>query len=283
MSAPSKAALKPGGLRAVRGEGEVPLGRGVDRVLLSARPEGPLDGAALELSVVRDGRPGAWMAALGRGATASGADRIDVDHLRLGGPAGAVRVRTRGLRRVTLAAAGPLPRFRDSPFHRAGSALCRLAPFLTQRDLPASIAGRTCCPTCVTMVLAHFAGTPALAAVAEAIRDPEHGIYGNWLRSTAVAAGLGRPLRARQARSWAAVAGWLRRGVPLIASIAYEEGRLPGAVMPRTDGHLVVVIGLDGRGGVVVHDPAGVEGERLTLDAAAFGRAWAGHGAVALV
>ena len=251
----------------------------VDRLLLSVTPAAWLDDATLELSVGRGGGWSAWMAVLGPGEAAADGDAVRIDELVLGSPAGAVRVRSSGLESVTLAAAGPLDDLGDPA---AAAEVSHDVPFLTQRSLSDDIAGRTCCPTSLAMVL-DFHGLPRpLAQVAAAVRDPDRHLYGNWLRAAAVATAAGRPATVRQVRSWAALAGFLRDTGPVIASIAYEAGELPGAVEPRTDGHLLVVTGLDGRGGVRVHDPAGLSGEGVTLDADAFARAWAPHGAVAI-
>ena len=257
--------------------GEVRLGPAVERVLLAVEPAGALDDAELELSV----EPGAWLPVLGRRPAAQTTKhRVDVDQLVLAGPVDRVRARGRGLASVWLGAAGPPPALGRAD---ALGEIRLGVPFLTQRSLPPAAAGRACCPTALAMALGFHGVHRPLAEAAEAVWDPRHGLYGSWLRAAAVATAAGRPAVVRQARSWDAVAGWLRELGPVIASVAYGEGGLPGAVMPRTDGHLVVVTGLDGRGGVLVHDPAGPAGAGLTLDGRALGRAWASHGAVAVV
>ena len=75
------------------------------------------------------------------------------------------------------------------------------------------------------------------------------------------------------------------RTLPLVASIRYAAGELPGAPMLATGGHLVVVTGVDGEA-VLVNDPAapyhGTVSRRYPL--AAFSRAWFRHrGAVYIV
>ena len=272
--------MRPSDVQAVPGAGEVPLDAEVDRLLLSVTPGAWLDDATLELSVRRGGGWSAWMTVLGSGEAAADGDAVEIDELVLGSPAEAVRVRSSGLKSVTLAAAGPLTDLGDIA---SVDAVSHDVPFLTQRTLPDDIAGRTCCPTSLAMVL-DFHGLPRpLAQVAAAIRDPDRNLYGNWLRAAAVATAAGRPATVRQVRSWVSLARFLRGDGPVIASIAYGEGELPGAVMPHTDGHLLVVTGLDGRGGVRVHDPAGASGEGVTIDAEAFARAWAPHGAIAII
>ena len=51
------------------------------------------------------------------------------------------------------------------------------------------------------------------------------------------------------------LATMLAAGIPLVASVAFEEDELPGAGY-RTSGHLLVIVGFDENGDVVVNDPA---------------------------
>ncbi len=74
-------------------------------------------------------------------------------------------------------------------------------------------------------------------------------------------------------------------GVPIVASIARKEGELSGALVPGSDGHLLVVRGFDLSGNVVVNDPAGCDDSRVRRAynrREEFARAWAsGSGGIA--
>ena len=62
--------------------------------------------------------------------------------------------------------------------------------------------------------------------------------------------------------------------LPLVASVAFGRGALPGSPLPESGGHLVTVRGVEG-GTVVVHDPAAAPAEVLRgYDAARFAAAW---------
>ena len=49
---------------------------------------------------------------------------------------------------------------------------------------------------------------------------------------------------------------WIEAGVPVVASLAWAPGELRNAAVPRTDGHLLVIVGFTPDGDVVVNDPA---------------------------
>ena len=71
---------------------------------------------------------------------------------------------------------------------------------------------------------------------------------------------------------------FLERGLPLVVSIGYEEGQLPGAPIASTKGHLIVVCGIDDKGSLICRDPAAktrAKGE-VIYDEQAFARAWKG-------
>ena len=153
MKIPAAPGLGVGEVREVPGEGEVPLGPGVGFVVFAVDASGPLDDATLEVAVRGSGSFGPWLAVLGEGREDADGDRVVVDllGLRVWERAQAVRVRSRGLRSVTLGGAGGGTSFAD-PADAAEVALD--VPFFTQRRLPKAIAGRTCCPTSLAMVLA---------------------------------------------------------------------------------------------------------------------------------
>jgi hypothetical protein len=144
-----------------------------------------------------------------------------------------------------------------------------------------------CSPAAVAMVLSHAGRLPPgtdIATVARHVFDPAYDGTGNWPFNTAWAASLAdhafvtRLHDLREAEAFVAV------GVPLVASVAYPAGGLPGAPTRATDGHLVVIRGFTETGDVVTNDPAAPteRSVRRTYDRAAFERAWL-HGSGGLV
>ncbi|MCC6178719.1 MAG: peptidase C39 family protein [Chloroflexi bacterium] len=120
-----------------------------------------------------------------------------------------------------------------------------------------------CSPTSTSMVLAYWSavlGEPSLLhsvpEVAAGTYDPVYRGNGNWPFNTAYAAQDGLTAYVSRFSSVAQVEQWLGAGVPVVASLAWEPGDLDAAPVGSTNGHLLVVVGIDAAGDVVVNDPA---------------------------
>ena len=64
--------------------------------------------------------------------------------------------------------------------------------------------------------------------------------------------------------------------IPVVTSITFGRGRLTGAPVSASNGHLVVVVGFTSAGNVVVNDPAARTraGVRRTYSRSQFENAW---------
>jgi hypothetical protein len=118
------------------------------------------------------------------------------------------------------------------------------------------LAGRVCSPTAVAMVLAAKGVDVPVRAVCEAAYDPRHDVYGNWVRNTWAGSRLGVPMIVTRLSSWTALAEWLEHGPVVVSLPPFDGESLPEAGYVNPEGHLIVVRGLDGNGGVLVTDPA---------------------------
>ena len=146
-----------------------------------------------------------------------------------------------------------------------------------------------CSPTSTAMVLAYYGIHPTPTGIAAGHADPvvdhtarmvfDHGYdgTGNWAFNTAYAATLvagdSYVTRLRDLRE---AEDHIAAGVPLIVSVAFGRNQLTGAPISASNGHLLVVVGFEADGDVVVNDPAGATNAevRRVYDRAQFERIW---------
>jgi Peptidase_C39 like family len=149
------------------------------------------------------------------------------------------------------------------------------------------IAHDICSPTSVSMVLQFYGIDRPTEEVAQGVYDHGAEIYGNWPFNTAYAARHGLQAVVRHFGTLGEVERELHQGHPVIISVAFEPGELPEAPIPRTNGHLLVVTGVDAAGDFLVNDPAAHphKGQAITRT---YGRenlrrVFLGHGGVGYV
>ena len=146
------------------------------------------------------------------------------------------------------------------------------------------IARRICSPISTAMVMRSHEPRVQASAVTEACFDPVTGLYGMWPLAIRAASLHGMIGAVELFSDWTPALTCLRAGLPLVASIRYRAGELPGAPQAATGGHLVVVWGIQGDQ-VLVHDPAapvhGSVGRRYPLSA--FSGAWFRHRGAAYI
>ncbi len=146
-----------------------------------------------------------------------------------------------------------------------------------------------CSATSTTMVLGYYGISPAPRGItpghvdavvdhtAKMVYDSGYGGTGNWAFNTAYAATLvagdSYVTRMRDLRE---AEDHIAAGVPLVVSIAFGRGQLTGAPISASNGHLLVVVGFEADGDVVVNDPAGATNAevRRVYDRAQFERLW---------
>lgn len=150
----------------------------------------------------------------------------------------------------------------------------QVPPARSQVTAPDDIALRICSPTCVSMVLDLWQRPHDWLTLVAGCLDPATRTYGVWPLAVAAAAGHGIAGAVEVFSDWDEPLRVLARGVPLVTSIRFQAGELPGAPLEATNGHLVVVHGA-GPEFVDVCDPAaGPDAVRRRYPAPAFSRAW---------
>ncbi|MGF9756027.1 C39 family peptidase [Microvirga sp. 0TCS3.31] len=146
-----------------------------------------------------------------------------------------------------------------------------------------------CSPTSLAMVLAYHGISPAPTGItaghadavvdhtARMVYDNGYRGTGNWAFNTAYAATLaGGDSYVTRMRDLREAEDHIVAGVPLIVSIAFGRNQLTGAPISASNGHLLVVVGFEADGDVVVNDPAGATNAdvRRVYDRAQFERIW---------
>jgi len=223
----------------------------------------PLPGAAPPSTVTTDSRA---------------STHIDCLLLHAALPAPRLRIELEGSippQRYLLTVSARLHTQPQVPLPRQTAALPAPPPALSQMLAPAALARRICSPTSVAMVLALWGrGADWLDIVAEC-HDPASNLYGIWPLAIAAAARRGSFGAIELFHDWTQPLSVLAQGIPLVTSIRFETNALPGAPLPRSSGHLVVLSAV-GPDTVRVNDPAAPTLDTVvrTYPTAAFAAAW---------
>ncbi|KRF02699.1 hypothetical protein ASG88_04860 [Nocardioides sp. Soil777] len=128
-----------------------------------------------------------------------------------------------------------------------------------------------CSPTSTAMVLGHYSlqpgpfpavtaghADPQVDHTARLVYDHRYGGTGNWAFNTAYAATLTTgDAYVTRLRNLREAEDFIVAGVPLVISVAFGARQLTGAPISSSNGHLLVVVGFEADGDVVVNDPAG--------------------------
>jgi hypothetical protein len=178
--------------------------------------------------------------------------RIAVDILRSDAPLAAIGVESSvGLDAVAVSV--PPPRDVRDPRHTRAVTLD--VPALSQYVAAFPNERGWCSATSLAMLVRFHGVTVEVPAVARAVYDASYQGTGNWSFNAAYAGALGLRGAVAYLRGIDHVAAFLDAGLPVAISISWAEGQLPGAPLEHSNGHLLVVRGIDGAH-VEVNDPA---------------------------
>jgi hypothetical protein len=157
-----------------------------------------------------------------------------------------------------------------------------------------------CSPTSTSMVMDYWDDGPDSSGyptghgwVDPAFEDPQvdhaarqtfdynYDGAGNWPFNAAYAATGGLEGFVTRLRSLTEAEQFIKAGIPLVASVSFKKGQLTGAGY-GTNGHLMVIVGFDKDGNVVVNDPASHlipsnDQVRTTYDRQQFENTWVPH------
>jgi hypothetical protein len=112
------------------------------------------------------------------------------------------------------------------------------------------------CSAAALAMLLRFHGRDAdVASVAHEVFDSAYNGTGNWSFNVAYAGARGLRGMVAYLRGIDHVAAFVEAGFPVAISIGWRPGQLPGAPLDASDGHLIVVRGIE-PAHVLVNDPA---------------------------
>jgi hypothetical protein len=116
---------------------------------------------------------------------------------------------------------------------------------------------------------------PEVDYTARYVYDYHYQGAGNWPFNTAYAAERGLVSDVTQLHNLREAEPFIRAGIPLVASVAWESNKLDGGIK-STNGHLMVIGGFMGNGDVIAYDPASVDNGhvRHVYDRRQFEKAW---------
>ena len=125
-----------------------------------------------------------------------------------------------------------------------------------------------CSPTSTSMVLSfleNYKGEPAprVHTAVDGVYDWIFDGHGNWPFNTAFASTFGYEGYIARFTSLAKAEEFIAAGVPVIMSIAWKKGDLTNADLDQTNGHLVVLVGFDAQGNLIVNDSASPANETV--------------------
>jgi hypothetical protein len=265
------------GLRAGQAWTSDPIrpGRAFTEMVVSWNVDAPADAGA-RLEVRARAERGAWSGWLsigetGRGAPAdgwvasSGGVRTEIDTLMAAEPRALVQLRIRAgegwdgameVRRLDACFSSPgasPARVRDD---RLDGRVVADTPYRANTLEDAALRRRVCSPLSLRMALAAQGVDATLEEVMGRVYDERFGIYGNWTRAIQAAHELGAGGYLTRFGDWASVRRHLAEVGPLVVSVRFDEGEVANAPYGTSNGHLIVLYGLDERGDALVLDPA---------------------------
>jgi hypothetical protein len=203
--------------------------------------------------------------------------RIAVDIVRSEVPLSGIGIATEGSLEAVAVATPPL--------HDDVAAYRYRVATLDVPTLPQAVTGvphsgsRWCSPASLAMLLRYHGVDVNVRETAAGVTDERYGGTGNWAFNAAYAGRFGLRGVVAYLAGLDHAGAFLAAGLPVALSIAWNHGELVGAPLPTSDGHLIVLRGLE-PGFAIVNDPA-QPGVAVRYDRASLDRVFRAHGGVA--
>jgi len=204
--------------------------------------------------------------------------KVDVDVLHAEQPFDGLELAGGEIDFTLLAFAAPQRAEASLPYAR--EAMILDVPAYSQYVLPEERGW--CSPASLAMVNAYHGIEHDIEQTARAVLDRAYNGTGNWAFNTAYSGALGLRAVVAYLRNLDHAARLIERNLPIAISYSWREGELPGAPLPHSDGHLVVLCGFAENGDCAINDPA-VPGVRAVYPRGAIESIWQRNDGVAYV
>jgi hypothetical protein len=178
--------------------------------------------------------------------------RIAVDVVRSDVPLNGIEVTTT-VELDAIAVAVPPPSEARAPYRESTAPLD--VPALSQYVAEHPDERGWCSAAALAMLLRFHGIDVDVPTVAANVFDAAYGGTGNWAFNAAYAGACGLRAAVGYLRGIDHVAAFIEAGLPVAISIGWNPGDLPGSPLEHSDGHLLVVRGIE-PAHVVVNDPA---------------------------
>ena len=177
---------------------------------------------------------------------------VDTDVLQAEQPFDGIELLGDGIDFDLLAFAAPSHTRPSLPYAR--KAMILDVPARSQYILPEERGW--CSAASLAMVNAYHGIDRPVEETARAVLDRAYNGTGNWAFNTAYSGSLGLRAAVAYLQNLDQAARLIERNLPVVISYSWREGELPGAPLPHSEGHLVVLRGFTDNGDCAINDPA---------------------------
>ncbi len=204
--------------------------------------------------------------------------RVEVDVIRATRPFDGIEVRARDVEFELVAFSSPVRARPSLPYGR--DALILDVPARSQYASGNEVGW--CSPASLSMIHAYHGIDRSVAQTARGVFDRAYNGTGNWAFNVAYSGSLGLRGVVAHLCNLDHAQRLIERRLPLALSYSWRDGELPGAPLPHSDGHLVVLCGFTRNGDCAVNDPA-APNVRVVYPRSALERIWQRDEGVAYV
>jgi hypothetical protein len=203
---------------------------------------------------------------------------VEIDVIRAEQPFDGIEVRALDVDFNLVAFSSPLRSRPSLPYARGALIL----------DVPARsqyVLGEErgwCSPASLSMIHAYHGIDVTVEATARAVFDRAYNGTGNWAFNVAYSGNLGLRGVVAHLRNLDHAQRIIERNLPIAISYSWNDGELPGAPLPHSDGHLAVLCGFTADGDCAINDPA-APNVRVVYPRRAIESIWQRNGGVAYV